>query len=157
LPAAALGALLARVGVAALLRLDQGNLPRVNDIAVDWRVLLFASGLAVLIAAALGLLPALRFGRRNQTADLSYGLKEAGRGQSAGAGSQRMRSALVAIQIALTLVLLAGAGLLGRSFLKLWRIDPGFKTESAVAMTLSLPSTITPEEDEQLRQFYSQL
>jgi len=61
------------------------------------------------------------------------------------------------VQIALTLILFAGAGLLGRSFLKVMQINPGFKTESAIAMTLSLPSTITPEQDEQLRQFYSQL
>lgn len=69
----------------------------------------------------------------------------------------RLRDALVAVQIGLTLVLLAGAGLLGRSFLKLMQIDPGFKTESAMAMTLSLPTTITPQEDERLRQFYVQL
>jgi len=148
--AAALGTLLARAGVALLLQLDQRNLPRVNVIAVDGRVLLFACGLAVLIAVALGLLPALRFARQN----LQKGLNEAGRGQSAGG---RMRGALVALQISLTLVLLTGAGLLGRSFLRLWQIDPGFKTGSAVVMRLALPSTITPEEDEQLRRFYVQL
>jgi predicted permease len=150
LPAAALGALLARAGVALLLRLDQRNLPRLNVIAVNWRVLLFACGLAVLIAVALGLLPALRFGGRN----LPKGLKEAGRGQISG---KSLRGALVAIQISLTLVLLTGAGLLGRSFLKLSQVDPGFETGGVVAMTLALPSTITPKEDEELRQFYTQL
>src|SRR5262245_4636993 len=150
LPAAALGALLARAGVALLLQLDQRNLPRLNVIAVDWRVLLFACGLAVLIAVALGSLPALRFARQ----DLPKGLKESGRGQTSGG---RLRGALVAVQISLTLVLLTGAGLLGRSFLKLLQVDPGFKTGGAVAMTLALPSTITPKEDEELRQFYSQL
>jgi len=150
LPAAALGALLARAGVTLLLRLDQRNLPRVNVIAVDGRVLLFACGLAVLIAVGLGLLPALRFARQ----DLPKGLKESGRGQSSGG---RLRGVLVAVQISLTLVLLTGAGLLGRSFLKLSQIDPGFKAGSAVAMTLALPSTITPKEDEELRQFYAQL
>jgi len=153
LPAAALGALFARAGVGLLLQLDQTNLPRLNVIAVDGRVLLFACGLALLIAVALGLLPASRFARQ----DLPNGLKESGRGQSAGAMSQRLRGALVAVQISLTLVLLTGAGLLGRSFLKLLQVDPGFKTGSAVAMTLSLPSTITPKEDEELRQFYAQL
>jgi putative ABC transport system permease protein len=150
LPAAALGALLARTGVTMLLQLDQRNLPRVNVIAVDGRVLVFACGLALLIAVALGLLPALRFAR----AELPNRLRESGRGQPAGG---RLRGALVAVQISLTLVLLTGAGLLGRSFLRLWQVDPGFKTGSAVAMTLALPSTITPEEDEQLRQFYVQL
>jgi putative ABC transport system permease protein len=130
--------------------LDQRNLPRVNNIALDWRVLLFAFGLAVLIAVALGLLPALRFAGQ----DLPKGLKESGRGLTSGG---RLRGALVAVQISLTLVLLTGAGLLGHSFLKLLQVDPGFKTGSAVAMTLALPSTITPKEDEQLRQFYVRL
>jgi putative ABC transport system permease protein len=150
LPAAALGSTMARAGVTLLLRLDQRNLPRLNVIAVDWRVLLFACGLAVLIAVALGSLPALRFARQ----DLPKGLKESGRGQTSGG---RLRGALVAVQISLTLVLLTGAGLLGRSFLKLLQVDPGFKTGGAVAMTLALPSTITPKEDEELRQFYAQL
>jgi predicted permease len=68
-----------------------------------------------------------------------------------------MRAALVIGQIGLTLVLLAAAGLLGRSFLNLMKVDPGFSTESAIAMTLSLPTTITPKQDEELRQFYVQL
>jgi predicted permease len=153
LPAAAVGAAMARPAVALLMRLDRGNLPRVNVIAVDARVLLFACGLAVVIAILLGLLPAVRFAAQ----DLSNGLKESGRGQSASALSRRLRGALVTFQIGVTLLLLSGAGLLVRSFLKLQQIDPGFKIQSAVAMTLALPSTITPEEDEQLRQFYSQL
>jgi predicted permease len=153
LPAAGLGALLASDGVKLLLMLDEGGLPRINVVTVDGRVLLFACILAMLIAVALGLLPALRFAN----ADLQSGLKEAGRGQSADAISQRLRGALVITQIALTLVLLTGAGLLGRSFVSLLQTDPGFKAESAVAMTLSLPSTVTPDEDERLRQFYVQL
>src|SRR5207253_5548293 len=127
-------------------------LPHVNAIAVDGRVLGFSCGLAMLIAVALGLLPALGLGRQ----DLQAGLKK-GRGQSADVTKKRLRGALVAAQIALTLILFSGAGLLARSFLKVMRIDPGFQTESAITMTLSLPSTITPEQDEQLRQFYSQL
>ena len=150
LPAAALGALLARAGVTLLLRLDQTNLPRLNVIKVDVRALLFACGLAVLVAVALGLLPALRFAGQ----DLPKGLKESGRGQTSGG---RLRGLLVAVQISLTLVLLTGAGLLGRSFLKLSQVDPGFKIGGAVAMTLALPSTITPTEDEELRQFYARL
>jgi predicted permease len=153
LPAAGLGALLASFGVSLLLLLDKSALPQVNVISVDGRVLLFSAGLALLIAVTLGLLPAVRLGRK----DLQAGLKESGRGQSADVAKKRLRGALVAAQVALTLVLFAGAGLLGRSFLKLMQVDPGFKTESAVAMTLSLPSTITPQEDEGLRQFYLQL
>jgi putative ABC transport system permease protein len=153
LPAAGLGALFASFGVNLLLRLDNGTLPRVNSIAVDWRVLLFSGGLAVGIALVLSLVPVFRLGHQ----DLQSSLKESGRGQMAGARGKHLRSALVAAQIALTLVLFAAAGLLGRSFLKLMHVDPGFKTDSAIAMTLSLPSTITPEEDERLRQFYVQM
>ena len=142
-----------KLGVRLLLLVEKETLPRVNTIAVNGRVLFFSCSLAVLIAFALGLLPALR--RGNQ--DLQSGLKESGRGQSTDLAKKRLRRALVSAQVGLTLVLLAGAGLLGRSFLKLSQIDPGFRTESAIAMTLSLPTTITPQEDERLRQFYGQL
>jgi predicted permease len=151
--AAGAGALLASFGVDALLRLEGGSLPRLNPVGVDGRVLSFACALAVLIGVVLGCLPALRFGQQ----DLQAALKEGGRGQSAGALSGRLRGAIVVAQLALTLVLLAGAGLLGRSFIKLWQTDPGFKPERAVVMRLSLPSTVTPEEDERTRQFYVQL
>jgi predicted permease len=153
LPAAALGALLASFGVSLLLLIDNDTLPHINPIAVDGRILLFSCALAVLIAIALGLLPAIRLGKQN----LQAGLKESGRGHSADRASKRLRGALVAAQIGLTLVLFTGAGLLGRSFLKLTQVDPGFSTETAIAMTLSLPSTISPQEDEQLRQFYVEL
>jgi putative ABC transport system permease protein len=153
LPAAALGALLAMFGVYLLSVLDKGALPRVNDISIDGRALLFACGLAVLIALALGILPALLPGRQ----DLQFGLKESERGLSASLTRRRLRGALVVAQISLTLVLLAGAGLLARSFLKLMLIDPGFKADGAVVMTLALPSTVTPREDDELRRFYAQL
>lgn len=156
LVAAGLGALLASFGVDVLLRLEQGSLPRLNPVGVDGRVLLFACALAVLIGVVLGCLPALRFGRIGQQ-DLQAALKDGGRGQSAGVFSQRLRGALVIAQLALTLVLLTGAGLLGRSFIKLWQTDPGFNPEHAVVMRLALPSTVTPEEDERTRQFYLQL
>lgn len=152
LPAAAFGVLLANAGVKLLLLLDKGTLPRVNNIEVDGRVLLFACLLAVAIALSLSFLPGLRLG----SCGLSLGLKAAGRGQAKGAGA-RLRFALVVGQISLTLVLLAGAGLLARSFLNVMKVSPGFYSESAVAMTLTLPTTITPDEDERLRQFYVQL
>jgi putative ABC transport system permease protein len=152
LVAAGAGALLASFGVAVLLRLEQGSLPHLNPVGVDGRVLWFACSLAVLIGVVLGCLPALRIGQDPQAA-----LKEGGRGQSAGALSQRLRGAIVIAQLALTLVLLTSAGLLGRSFIKLWKTDPGFSPERAVVMRLSLPSTVTPEEDERTRQFYVQL
>lgn len=153
LPATALGALLASFGVSLLLVLGKDALPRVNTVAVDGRVLLFSIGIAGVIAVTMGLLPAFRLRKQ----DLQAGLKESGRGQSADGTKKRLRGGLVAAQIGLTLVLFAGAGLLGRSFLKLMQIDPGFQTDRAMAMTLSLPSSISPQEDERHRQFYLQL
>jgi putative ABC transport system permease protein len=152
LPAAALGAWLASFGVRLLLLLDKETLPRINTIGVNSRVLLFSCGLGVLIGVVLSFIPAIRLSRR-----VNFAMQAAGRGQvSAGIGNG-LRAVMVVGQIGLTVVLLAAAGLLGRSFLNLMKVDPGFTTESAVVMTLTLPTTITPEEDEGLRQFYVQL
>ena len=151
LPGALVGALLAGFAVRMLLVLDDGSLPRVNTISVDARVLGFACALGVLIALVLSFLPGLRARR-----DLNLGLKPGIPGIVGGKGA-RVRGALVVGQIGLTLVLLTGAGLLIRSFIKVMEKQPGFESGGAVAMTLSLPSTVSPEEDERLRQFYVQL
>jgi predicted permease len=151
LPGAFVGALLAAFAVRMLLLLDDDSLPRVNTIGVDARVLAFACALGVVIAVVLSFLPGLRARR-----DLNLGLKPGTPGTVGGKGA-RLRGALVVGQIGLTLVLLTGAGLLIRSFMKVMEKQPGFESGGAVAMTLSLPSTVSPEEDERLRQFYVQL
>jgi len=151
--AAAFGIVLSFWGVDLLLHLNQGNLPREGEIAVNLRALLFTVGLASFIAIVLGFVPVARFAR----ADLQTNLKEAGRGQASSATGNRLRGALVVVQIALTLVLLIGAGLLGRSFMKLMQTDPGFHPESAVAMTISLPTTLDKTQEVQLQQFHQQL
>ena len=150
-PGSLLGALLAAFAVRMLLVLDEGSLPRVNTISVDARVLAFACALGVLIALVLSFLPGLRARR-----DLNLGLKPGIPG-TVGGKAARVRGALVVSQISLTLVLLTGAGLLIRSFIKVMEKQPGFESGGAVAMMLSLPSTVSPEEDERLRQFYVQL
>lgn len=151
LPGALVGTLLAAFAVRMLLVLDDESLPHVNAIAVDARVLAFACALGVLIAVVLSFLPGLRARR-----DLNSGLKPGISGSVGGKGA-RLRGALVVGQIGITLVLLTGAGLLIRSFINVMERQPGFETGGAVAMTLSLPSTVSPEEDERLRQFYVQL
>jgi putative ABC transport system permease protein len=128
------GVLLSFWGVAALVGLNQGNLPRADEISVNTRALAFTFALSSLVAVTLGLVPLLRFGKR----DLQEGLKESARGYSANAASQRLRALLVVTQVALTVVLLLGAGLLIKSFIKVLEIDPGFRTESAVALEISL-------------------
>ena len=151
--AGGLGILLSFWGLDLLLRLNAGNLPREAEIGVDWRALLFTLGLSALIAVALALAPALRF----SGTDLNVTLKDAGRSGMAAGGTHRLRSLLVVLQVALTLLLLVSAGLLGRSFLKLMRTDPGFQRESAIAMTLSLPTTLTKEEEARLGRFQQEL
>jgi putative ABC transport system permease protein len=152
LAAAGAGALLASFGVDALLRLEGGSLPRLNPVGVDGRVLLFACALAVLIGVALGCLPALRFGRQ----DLQATLKEGGRGQSAGALSHRLRGALVIAEVALSVALLIGAGLLLRSFAKLQDVKLGFEPENLLTMRISLPRNRYPG-DQEAWAFYTRL
>ena len=132
--AGALGVLFAYWGVNLLLGLNQQALPRMNEIGVNGRAVGFTLGLSVVVAVLLGLVPLLRF----STKDLEANLREAGSGTPGYAG-QHSRNLLVVGQMALTLILLVGAGLLGKSFYRLLQIDPGFRTESAVAMELSLP------------------
>ncbi|HEX8073335.1 MAG TPA: ABC transporter permease [Pyrinomonadaceae bacterium] len=160
LAAGALGVLLSFWGVDLILGLNQGSLPRADEIGVNGRALAFTLLLSCVIAAALGLVSVLRLSNR----DLQPGLKEAARGQTTHAATSRLRSLLVVAQVALTLVLLAGAGLLGKSFMRLLQVDPGFRPESVVALNLSLPSSSLsqPTSDDaarqrQMRQFYEQL
>ena len=140
LVAGAIGVLFAFWGVNLLLGLNQQALPRMNEIGVNGRAIGFTLGLSVVVAVLLGFVPLLRF----STKDLEANLREAGSGTLGSAG-QHSRNLLVVAQMALTLILLVGAGLLSKSFYQLLQIDPGFRTESAVAMELSLPS---PKRDE---------
>ncbi|MBO0860243.1 MAG: ABC transporter permease [Chloracidobacterium sp.] len=155
--AGALGVLLAVWGVALLIGLNPGSMPRADEIGVDARALGFTIGLALFIAVALGLAPVSRLSQN----DLHDNLKDSGRGQT-GHGA-RLRGALVVAQVALTLALLTGAGLLGKSFYRLLQVDPGFRAESAVVMDLSLPSYTGPDRGERVEfqrrrwLFYQQL
>lgn len=144
--AGALGTLMSFWAVNFLLGLNQQSLPRVNEIGVDARVVAFTLCLSLLIGVVLGLVPLIRFSTR----DLETTLRETGPGARGYAG-QGLRSLLVVGQMALTLILLVGAGLLGKSFYRLLQVDPGFQTQSAVAMELSLPSP--PMNEQRYKQF----
>ena len=153
LVAGALGVLLSFWGVKVLLGLNQQSLPRLTEIGVDTRATIFTLSLSLLIGVVLGLVPLLRF----STKDLETTLRETGPGARGYAG-QRLRSLLVVTQMALTLMLLIAAGLLGKSFYRLLQVDPGFRTESAVAMELSLPNPPMDEQRyKQLLQSYHRL
>jgi predicted permease len=131
-----LGVLLAAVGVRALLAMQSDNLPRAADVHVSWTVLVFAFGVSVAAALAMGLLTAFRAGR----GDLRAALAESQRTQAGAGATLRLRGALVVGQVAATIVLLVGAGLLGRSFIKLLEVNPGFRTQSSLVLDVSLPS-----------------
>jgi putative ABC transport system permease protein len=151
--AGALGSLFSFWGVQLLISLNQRSLPRTSEIHVDLRTLLFALGISTFVAVVLGLVPLLRFSAH----DLESDLREGGRSLAGGKGA-RARGLLVATQMALTLILLIGAGLLGKSFYRLLHIDPGFRTESAVAMEISMPSIELDEKQyQQLIKSYEQL
>jgi putative ABC transport system permease protein len=135
----ALGALLAWWSVNAFVASRPASVPRIDQIAVDLRVLAFAMVVSIATGIAFGLAPALR----TSSIDLLASLKEAGRG-SRGAG-RRTRSALVVAEVALALVLLIGAGLTIRSFSRLMAIDLGFDPSHVVTMRLNLPNARYPE------------
>jgi putative ABC transport system permease protein len=131
----ALGLLIALWGVAGLLAVAPKTLPRLDTVSISVPVLLFAFVLCTVVAVGLGAFTAFRATR----GDLRQGLDEGGRGQAGSQGSQRIGRALVAAQMAITLVLVIGAGLLGRSLMKVLAVDPGFRVDKIVAMDVSLP------------------
>ena len=98
-------------------------------------MLVFAFLLSTAVAAGLGAFTAVRA----TSGDLRKGLVEGGRGQAGSQGSQRVGRVIVAAQIAITLVLVVGAGLLGRSLMKVLEVNPGFRVDSIVTMDVSLP------------------
>ncbi len=141
----ALGVIAAMWGANALVALAPPNLPRLGEVSVNLPVLAFALGVSVLVAAALGVLTALRA----TSGDPQGALAEGSRGQPGSLRTQRLGRVLVVWQLAITLVLLAGAGLLGRSLLRVLSIDPGYRVENIVTMELELPAATTPTDGNQ--------
>ncbi len=130
----AVGLALAEWGTQALKATLTSHLTRSNTIAIDAQVLLFTLGLALMTGILFGIAPAFSASR----GDVNDALKEGGRGSTAGGKGARVRRTLVASEIAVALVLLIGAGLLMRSFVKLRAIDPGFDPHNVLTMTISL-------------------
>jgi predicted permease len=133
-----IGTLLAVVGIRLIRAFGPGNLPRLNEIGLDLRVLVWALAISVLAGILVGLLPAIATLRR----DLRPSGEEGGRSVSGGAAVRRIRRALVVADFALAIVLLAGAGLLVRSWWYVNSIDPGFRPERVLMMKLSTPTTL---------------
>jgi predicted permease len=137
LSGSALGVLLAVWGVDALVALAPPSLPRLDEVSINLPVLGFALGLCVLVAVGLGVLTALRA----TATDPQAALAEGGRGATGSITSHRLARGLVGGQVAVTLVLLAGAGMLGRSLLRVLSVNPGFRTENIVTMELEVPGS----------------
>jgi predicted permease len=126
------GLLLARVAVAQFELLAPAGLPRLEEIAVDGRVAVFALALCLLTGIVSGLLPALRAARPSLVPSLKQGER------LAGAGRHRLHDLLVVAEFAMAVVLLVGAALLAKSFLRLQRPDTGFRAEGLLTVTVSL-------------------
>jgi len=127
-----LGVFAARFGVKALLALAPDNIPRLGEISVNVPVMLFALALCCVVAIGLGTVTALRATAGNIQATLMEGNRRQA------AGRNRMGQSIIAMQLGTTMVLLIGAGLLGRSFLRVLSVDPGFRTDQIVTIDMAL-------------------
>jgi putative ABC transport system permease protein len=145
------GLLLAIWAVSWLVSLGPETIPRLHEISVDKRVAGFTFLVSVATGVLFGLAPALQISKPA----LTDALKESGR-TTAGLRKNRLRSALVVTEVALSLVLLVGAGLLIRSFAKLNQVDPGFNVDRVLTLGVSLLPNKYPT-DEQVATFYSQI
>jgi predicted permease len=138
--ASAVGVTVAYAGVRALDALQPANLPRLADVRVDGGVLAFALAGAIVTAALLGLLTAARTSPARLRESLGEGQRTLGGGRG-----ERTRQALVVAQVALTMVLLVGAGLLTRSFMRVMAVDPGYNTANALILDLMWPFARDPQ------------
>ena len=145
-----LGLLLAEWGVKLLLAFSANSLPRSSEIGLNPQVLVFTVAVSALTGIVFGLAPALQASR----ADVQAALKETAR--STTGGGQRLRQALIVTEVALTLVLLIGAGLLVRSFYRLQQVNSGFVDEHVLSFRVSLPVQKYAHENQWLN-FYQQV
>jgi len=135
-----LGALLAPIGIRGLLELSPSSIPRSGEIGLDASTLIFTVLVSVAAAIASGLAPALA----SSQGDLAQQLNEGGRGSSEGSRGKMLRTGLVVVEVALCLILLAGAGVLLKSFSKVQNVNTGFDPHGVLVTRLSLPSNRYP-------------
>ena len=147
-----LGLGFAWLGIKALMLISPKDLVSFQSVSLNVTVLLWTLAVSILTGIIFGLAPALHISRLN----LNDSLKEGGKSESGQAsGSRRLRSALVVSEIALAVVLLASAGLLIRSFIRLQQVDRGFNTDNILTMVIRLPEATYPK-DPQLVAFFAQ-
>src|SRR6185436_10839022 len=141
----ALGLFVAGWGTKLALTWLPTALPRASEVTMDNRVLLFTFVISLLTGLLAGLAPAIRVSRER----VSESLKEGGRGASS--GRARAQGVFVAVEIALAMVLLIGAGLMIRSINAVWNVDPGFRTDNVLSFGLNLPPSMRTAAPEATR------
>jgi putative ABC transport system permease protein len=147
-----LGLLVAYWGVDILLKVNPEEIPRLNEISVDWQVLGFTFLISMLCVAIFGTIPAVQASK----ADVTTALKEASRGSTGGPGRRRMRDAMVVTEVALAVIVVIGAGLLVKSFRQLQQVDPGFDPSHVLTVGINLPESKYPKR-EAAESFFMQL
>ena len=148
-----LGVLSAYWGVHWLLKLAPPDTPGLAGVSINLPVLFFAFGLCVVVAVGLGTFTALRSG----SDDIRTTLSEGGRGSAGSFRTQFIGRSIVVMQLAITMTLLIGSGLLGRSLLRVLSVDPGFRTEHVVTLDLALSSAFSPDQKIRRAQFLDDL
>jgi predicted permease len=149
-----IGLLLAKWGTQAILAALPETLPRTDEIGIDGHVLFFTLGISAVTGIVFGLVPALKA----MKPDMHETLKEGGRGSSG--ARHRTQSVLVAVEMAMAVVLLIGAGLMIRSLAKLWNVNPGFDARNVLAFDISStsgPDTTAPQLRAKYRETLRQL
>jgi putative ABC transport system permease protein len=147
-----LGLAIAYGGLKLLLKLAPEGIPRIQKVTIDLWALAFTVALTLVTGMIFGILPAFHAWRP----DLTEALKDGARGGSEGRARQRLRSALVVAEIAVSLMLLVGAGLLIKSFVRLQGVDPGFDPRNVLITGIGLPQS-KYADDARRSAFFSQL
>jgi putative ABC transport system permease protein len=140
-----------RIGMHGLIAIAPGDMPRLDEIHTGPAVLVFTLALSVVTGLAIGLVPGLAASR----SAVRGPLRDSARGTTAGRGQRRLRAALVIAEVALAVVLTAGAGLLLRSFVSVLAIDPGFTTDHLLTLQIALPRTYVTADEQ--RALYARL
>ncbi|HSR67304.1 MAG TPA: ADOP family duplicated permease [Acidobacteriota bacterium] len=140
---------LAHLGVDAIRRLGPSSIPRLDELAIDTRVLLFAAAVSLAAALVFGLAPLLQISLKRLARNLAGDARSGGRRR----GEMRLRQGLVAAQVALALMLTVGCGLMLRSLLHLQAVDSGFQGRDVLTLAISLPSAKYPERRQQVAFF----
>jgi putative ABC transport system permease protein len=145
------GIMLAQIGVDAMMKIMPADIPRLNQVHIDWRVLGFTMLLALVTCLIFGLVPAWQASK----SDLQATLEQGGRSAGPNSSRQRFRQSLVVVQVGMAVMLVVGAGLLVKSFWRLRQVDPGFRPEHLLSLSLTLQSKYA--EVPQINNFYNPL